>query len=409
MKKNFIFNKVFSGSYLSYNLGNELINFIKLKSSNEKYNNRRFIYINPYGVHKRKADYVLHIMKTNYSGETYYELVAISEVDETKNLSLYSKNASDIRTKISENNISFEGKSLEKIFDDENSHLCSFIAKNFYTPKEETRILFQVVDNDTKISHDIPKPEIIGITGHYQKIYKIKIRSNPQHSMCYSKNVDNDILFQIKENFFKLDNDFNIDLPEDTEQCLALICDRTNLEDSTSNQIAYFFNRDKNLLNLFIKQFLGIPLEDNYNIIREKAHIDLLIEGKNNVIVMENKIDSGINDNQLKKYEEYIEHSEKKAYFYILEPSYSLITENEKNKNGGKKYKIVYYDDLYKILKNSKYKPNGKSNEYSDFLYKEFLYTIEYIQMSKAEQQKKIACIRLKQKLDNVEKENSKV
>ena len=132
----FIFNKVFSGSYLVYNLGNELINFMKVESPNELYNNKRFIYINPYGSHNQDADYVLHIMKVNYEGESYYELIAISKVDKTEGLSLYSTDAEETRNKINENKITFNNIPLEKIFDDKKSRLCSFVADEFLRPRD---------------------------------------------------------------------------------------------------------------------------------------------------------------------------------------------------------------------------------------------------------------------------------
>lgn len=68
----YIFNKVFSGSYLLYILGNELINFMKVDSCNETYKNKRLIYINPYGEHdKKRSDntkFVLHVMNVKYEG-----------------------------------------------------------------------------------------------------------------------------------------------------------------------------------------------------------------------------------------------------------------------------------------------------------------------------------------------------
>lgn len=237
----------------------------------------------------------------------------------------------------------------------------------------------------------------------------MNLNCNPQHSRAYSREIDIKVLDEITEKYLKLSEETETWNQYEEELCYSLISDRTKLEDSTSNQIAYFFNRDKKLIDLFIKKFLKLDIKDTFSIIREKENIDILIEGENNIIIIENKIDSGINGNQLKKYENYIkkEYPNKKAHFYILEPPYSSITEDEKNKHGGKDYKIVYYDDLYKILLSSKYMPNGKVSEYGNFLYQEFIYTIEYIQMSKASQQQKIAYTRLKQRISELEQNNN--
>ena len=45
--------------------------------------------------------------------------------------------------------------------------------------------------------------------------------------------------------------------------------------------------------------------------------------------------------------------------------------------------------------------------KYGNFLYQEFIYTIEYIQMSKASQQQKIAYTRLKQRISELEQNNN--
>lgn len=451
----YILNKVFSGSYLLYNLGNELINFMKINSCDKDY--ERLIYINPYGTHDEKesknAEFVLHVMNVKYEGVTYYELVAISEIDRTENLNLFSTNAKETRDKIKEKKIEFESCPLEEVFDDSKSYLCSFIAKNFYTPKNNIRILFYV-DTKNKKPRTLPQDK--------ETIKFVKIKSNPQHSFCYSLDEDQDILDNIREKYFKLDNDFNIILPDCTEQSLSIICDRTKLEDSTSNQIAYFLSRDKNIMGSFInylntirkKEENEIVTDENtrFEILREHEHIDLLIKvinrTKNNdkvdymndhIIVIENKIDSGINGiennsnskakSQLSNYYDYITSGIKKTskgknakekineelkninnnnkHFFILEPSYSTITPETLNKNFecGERYSIIHYNKLIDILPKD-YNPYDTTDENvvneRKFLYKEFIKTLEYINMTSSSLMREIAYIRLKQRLDEL-------
>ena len=465
----FIFNKVFSGSYLVYNLGNELINFMKVESPNELYNNKRFIYINPYGSHNQDADYVLHIMKVNYEGESYYELIAISKVDKTEGLSLYSTDAEETRNKINENKITFNNIPLEKIFDDKKSRLCSFVAEEFLKPKEGIRILFDVPSNKKKKNNSIESTTNETITQEKNlnsTVYKVRIKSNPQHSMCYSKSEDVDTLKGLMK-YFEIDNNFNIVLPGDTEQCLAVICDRTKLEDSTSNQIAYFLSRDEEIMKHFI-DFINTNNKLNkikltpttrFEIIREKNHIDLFIKVVNStkddatpykddhIIIIENKIDSYINGikreekdkktnritplkppfkSQLSDYYEYIMNPnddefknipEKNKHFFILEPEYSSITQSKLNSNEllhGSKYSIIHYDDLYKLLleipEYNPYRKNLKQEETEkaqrQFLYNQFKKTIEYIKSSNAEQMRTTAYIRLKQRICELNCEN---
>ena len=353
----YILNKIFTGSFLDYNLGHEIINFIKMDD------NSRYIYVNPYGERSESSakytEYVFHIMGIVYKNKRYYELTAVSKV--SKDDVGYKRN-----NKEEKNELKYKKFSLRKIFkqnnNDNRSHLCTFKASSFYKPKK--RILFLV-------SEITP-----GIVNESKDIIIIKLTCNPQHSRAYSREKDVKFLDEIINKYLIENNDIeNWDNYEE-ELCFSLISDRTKLENSTSNQI-----------------------------IREKENIDLLLEGDNNIIVIENKIDSGINGNQLVMYEKYIknEYEKKDKYFYILEPHYSSITEEEKNKNGGEHYKILYYEELYKVFKNAKYRPAGKETEYGNFLFKEFIYTIEYIKMSKTLQQEKIAYTRLKQRISELE------
>lgn len=139
-----------------------------------------------------------------------------------------------------------------------------------------------------------------------------------------------------------------------------------------SNLLAYYFKKYDMLWNHFAKYVLKIEtsgsmsIGTNQNIdndsetqakkvYREKKNIDLLIVGKNEVIVIENKIKSGINgiiegseENQLDKYYEYIEDTYKThshRYYYILHPNYNKIT--NLTTAAQKEYKPITYRELF--------------------------------------------------------------
>ena len=202
------------------------------------------------------------------------------------------------------------------------------------------------------------------------------------------------------------------------------------------------------------------PSTTKYKILREKNHIDLFIKiinsDKNNnasydddhIIIIENKIDSYINGikreekdkktnkitqleppfkSQLSDYYEYVTDTddeefkvipEKNKHFFILEPEYSSITQNKLNSNEllyGDKYSIIHYDDLYNLLLQiPEYNPYRNSirqeateNTQRQFLYDQFKKTIEYIKSSSAEQMRKTAYIRLKQRLNELDNKPS--
>lgn len=472
----FAFNKIFTGSYLIYNLGNELINFIKTDDNRSKYGNKRLVYINPYGDRGKEAEektkYVLHVMETTYDNNTYYELIAISKISEiyvdgkkTNEKTLYNKNTQKEKEDYKNENIKFNGHFVGDIFNDPKAHLCSFFAEGLYEPKENVRILFK--GNKESVSKNLEETHIIEEENH---IFIINIECNLSRSrnLCYSKEIDLNILKQIvKSKYIKKVND-NINIPKDDEQCLAVICDRTNLEDSMSNQIAYFLSRDKKILEGFIKllndkeganketEKIIWDRKKNIKIIREHENIDILLESDTDIIVIENKIDSNIVEyskddksikrkakpedhilessslsekellkkynsiekklSQLSKYYKYImvdyennKQIKKKKHFFILKPDYSSITKKdlEENYYNGDKYTIITYGDLYKTLQRyeGKYNPNGLKNSdpKATFLYDQFIQGLEYVKSSKAEQMRKTAYIRLKQRLNELD------
>lgn len=58
--------------------------------------------------------------------------------------------------------------------------------------------------------------------------------------------------------------------------------------------LAYFFNINKEAFSKFTREVLAIEIQTDFTIEREKKNIDLLFSDKNNVIVIENKINSSI-------------------------------------------------------------------------------------------------------------------
>lgn len=183
------------------------------------------------------------------------------------------------------------------------------------------------------------------------------------------------------------------------------LVDKQYAEVTYSNLFQYIFSTYPDLLRKFVDEKLGIKLNltENIEIIREEAHIDLLIVDKENVIVIENKIKSDINGkkydefqneirNQLVKYCEYVyleslpkdsakkeilinRFDNKKRSFFIFAPNYNRIALKSsipvKYKN--EKYTIKTYKDIFDFFNEDDIK-----KEYGKKLYfKEFLYSLE--------------------------------
>lgn len=430
----YAFNKIFTGSYLIYNLGNEMINFIKTDDNGSKFGNKRLVYINPYGERGKDAaketKYVLHVMETTYGNNNYYELIAISKVaqvfDKKTNTYIneptYYNAKKDVgtvneRSEYKNEKVNFLGKFIGDIFNDSKAHLCSFIAESLYIPKQNTHFYFEK-NNSKEVTQDLEK---VHIKDNGNDIFIINLGCNltGSRNLCYSRDNDLTILDQIVESEYKEEVKENtIELPKTDEQCLAVICDRTNLEDSTSNQIAYFLSRDKELLTNFIDMLNKhtnniIDSNKEFKISREDNHIDILLKSDTDLIVIENKIDSHINgtkksnkkkkDSQLSSYYDYAESFGLNTHYYLLKPKYNSITKEELRKNykSGDKYSIIDYEDLYKVIT----KPNSYINNKDPrkvFLYEQFVEGIKYVKSTKSEQMREIAYIRLKQRLDEL-------
>lgn len=392
----YVFNKVFTGKYLQNSLGHEVINFIIAEDK------KRYIYMNPWGNKcQKKPSYVLHIVETSRDKDgQLYELAAISEID-------YNQELCQIPA--------FFGKNYNELFDDtrdvlkKTKHGVTYLASNFYVPVKRILLKFKG-----------QKSEIVN---HDEYTY-ITLKCNPQHHIGYSKCEDDDKIISELFNgskYLRLNNEYNVDLNNiSSELPFAVLSGRVGLEVSMSNLIAYFMTRDKNFCAAFVGKFLRFDCEEeNFLIVREKEkNIDILLKGEKSIIVIENKIDSDVNgvtasikndkqiDSQLNKYYKYIskQYPTEKGYkrcYYILVPEYSAINKEYLNKyTSGDNYKIKTYNDLYKVVCNYGYSPNGKQpTDEQRYLFDQFVKTVEYLTWSKAKQMENTAYIRLKQKI----------
>lgn len=416
-----VLNKVFTGSFLQDNLGHELINFIVDDKS------QRYVYLNPLGKTSVKSEYAVHVIKSTL--KDVYELVAISKIDNTHsqtNKQNKNKDSSPIYCKHSFKDIFYCGDESDK------DRVYTYKASHLYIPNDYRIIIkfncskadFKKNDKTKKIDIDLMcnlKRSICYADGIGKKTYNSK----------KNKFTDIDVLNEVidTKNEYIKESSENVDLDKlDDEQCFSVINDRTNLEDSMSNQISYFLKRDKNLTYIFLHDFLGIKSvkkAENFEIIREREKkIDLLIKSDDHIIVVENKIDSKINgedkeknengkhNSQLSIYYDYIKNKYQNKYrddhkkFFVLAPEYNGLTQEELNTyyKYGKKYNLKTYSEMYDVFKNQVYKPLGHdASELGKFLFAQFLKGIEYLTWSTAKQHEKTAYIRLKQRIQELD------
>ena len=413
-----VLNKIFTGSHLEYNIGHEIINFIKADDTNQRY-----IYLNPLGARGEQAaketKYVFHIMESRAEKENgVYELVAVSKVDQNANVTY---------EKVNENNLEeapkFRNHGFGSIFycgeDSKKAYVYTYKCSEFYRTNKNRKIILKIKSPEAKSFAD-------------NNTLTIALKCNPQHSICYAYDEDESELKLIlppKSDEWLIKSDESVDLDKiPDEQSFAIISGRVQLEVSTSNQIAYFLGRDRSLLYEFLHTFLDIgdvTPDEQFEIVREKEkNIDLLFKSNNHVIVVENKIDSDINnvsktqndtgkyESQLSKYYKYIEKEygdiNKEGYrkyrkFFVLAPEYSSISQDKLNKyyENGEEYKLKTYTEFHqKVLDHFQYRPMGMDPSLdAKFLFKQFKDSIEYLTWSNAKQRENTAYIRLKQRI----------
>lgn len=168
-----VLNKIFTGSFLSHNLGHELINFLKDS------NGQRYVYLNPWGERGDKAakttKYAFHIIESSLRNEKgIYELVAVSEIDRTAKV-CYDEN----RENEKQNSPVYAGHSFVDIFycgaDSNKAHVYTYKASRFLKPKDGLRIFIKVDTSKASINMNAQRNALT-----------ITLMCNPQHSICYA-------------------------------------------------------------------------------------------------------------------------------------------------------------------------------------------------------------------------------
>ena len=146
-----------------------------------------------------------------------------------------------------------------------------------------------------------------------------------------------------------------------------------------SNMFSYFFSTFPDLFVGFARDFLKAEISEGYEVKREFHNIDLWIEDDDDVIVIENKVKSGINgvsprhdfsenglvQSQLEKYyhfaKEYTKANNKRVSCFLFVPNYNHLDLSQYA--GSRNYKVIRYGDIYRYFVSK----SVKSPYYGDF------------------------------------------
>lgn len=358
--KTYVIARMYAGSYLEDNLGGEAINLL-----HDDHNNN-YIFVGPYGfINPKYDDTVEAIVLTRLYKNGVFEILGIALTDKNsqvtyrhfnKRLERIEECKMELDEYASLNDIKYGGVSLKDIhggkFDGAD---ITFKSVKLLLPK----ISLFITDShhqDFKIEGE----RMINLEDvRFSKTSMVQYVTDKNNSKSYSSIEDlisDDSLWEKNKpnkivNGKIIDEHFNI---------LDIIGKEYD-ELAYSNLFSYIFKTYPDVFCDFANKVLGVKISAPYAVVREKANIDLWIEDENNVIVIENKIKSGINgvsarhdfsedgliQSQLLKYFNYVknEKGNKKDSYFIFIPDYNKI--DLKQYSGSKNYKEIKYSEIF--------------------------------------------------------------
>lgn len=347
MANEILINQLFSGGYLyeKGNIGHEVINLFKDDEGD------RYLYITPSG--KIKGHDVSHVLFVrNVKSRTTVEVIAMA----TGLIPMEDVDPDDIR---------YRGASLSRIFKsntyqgekDEFSGNVTYLAKRVMVPRKGKRILL-TLDKDFNASNtdlcrlDSTKKVIIpqGMRSYYS------VSEDPRAFKQLEALVEEKALWEPADTIGELITDGSV---FNQRPSFLEIIRKEDDELVFSNMFEYYFDFNHQAFKRFAEEVLGVKdMSLTFDVYREKNHIDLWIESNDQIIVIENKIRSGINGldesgkSQLDKYRAFAEKeahaSKKKLQLCIFVPNYSSIDLEKHDPNGT--YKVIKYKEIHRFF-----------------------------------------------------------
>ena len=351
MAKEILINQLFAGNYLAEgtNIGHEIINLFKDDDGNNN------IFITPSGVidENHNIEYILFVR--HIAKKETVEVIGLAEVSSKQKV-----NEEDIRK------ITYDGASLEKIFGankyhDEIEQFANYVtyrADNILLPKKRIFITINNESYDEAEKTIRIETEKKAITPQSMRVFFSDVTDEKAYKIL-KKDLINDVDCWYNTNTTK--KVISYGAPNDYYLSFLEVIRKENDENVISNLLAYYFDFNHEVFQKFANTILGIKdLDYKFTIYRETKHrVDLWIETKDHIIVIENKIKSGINGinkdentNQLEKYYKKADAEKKQrtVKYYIFEPDYASFNPDQLKKDGKYEYTEIKYSKIYKFF-----------------------------------------------------------
>lgn len=362
--KAYVIERMYAGSYISDKLGGEAINLLHDDHKNN------YIFVGPYGfIDKKYDDKVEGVILTRLVKEGCFEVLGFAKIGKGGQVSYQKgykledrfRNAKVVLDKFADDNdIRYGGVTLKEIHNGAFAGAdITFKSDYLLLPKNEIYI--------TDSHHSDFEEE--GIT-----VRNLSDKRFPNQSLhCYITDEENPEAFKAIEELsrdkflWEKDRINKVDEGRIIDQHFNLIeVIRKEYDELVySNFFSYVFKEYPDVFRDFSNKVLGVKLSGPYSVEREKENIDLWIEGDSEIIVIENKIKSGINgisprhdfsedglvQSQLLKYYKYAESEkgEKNASYFIFVPDYNKV--DLAKYSGSKNYKVINYSTIYEFFR----------------------------------------------------------
>lgn len=371
-----ILNRLFSGDYLTDNVGHEVINLYKDD------NGHHYLYVQPYGSysieHFEKIQYML--MVRGVEGKGAVEVVGLAQgiTDICDPRLSESKNWNKQYAYIAQNDITYGGKSIIDIFSQNTDHIVDkngtllketplhqpiYISMRAESVKRPSRPVYIVFKSGKKDEFDPAKVKVVFLSETQQARCSLKQYFNNE-SPDYQKLLD----LILCPDLWVGELDKVTDIKEEKEETNFFnICGIEDYELAFSNGFAYFIQKYPSLIVEFAKEKLNVSAKDFPIVKREYHNIDIWLENNDEIVVVENKVTSKINGvqtsdkvlsgSQLNKYYTFAQTqakaSGKKVRCFLLTPDYNQIQLSQYNLKDfpcDQIYKQIVYSDVYDFM-----------------------------------------------------------
>lgn len=410
-KTGIVLNRMYTGSYLSSNLGHEVINMFQADDKNY------YLYLNAKGNFAAEGMEVGTMLLVRGLGNESIEVVGMAKnlqrVNSAKctlsrDLGVINQKVRDEQNKFLEK-IKYGDVPILKIFGEggqQSIYISYWVTKNdFFTPKEGVRIIIEFPPQkkkneevrafkerleayQTSERNEVKKEDgnttiIIRLMDHnfastslHQYILENKNQDLTHLSdVCNAKDDEEKLLYWESK-------DRRINSSEECDRrevSLFDICQIQNDENKFSNALSYFMMKYKKLWEKFLEEHLGEEWIKIVSVTREEdakvdkdpwkgvtgGRVDLLIRTQNSYIIIENKIGSSIirdkiekgdgtkvEITQLERYYNYVEYLKFEEVKKIVDEIGKLKTESKKIEDKLKGQMINYWREYWNV-KNS--------------------------------------------------------